>query len=115
MLTPIGSGSINSDKTVYNTLTRLAHNNDQFMEFYKIVLSHFNWTDVTLIYDDKDYVSILFGRDIMQSFPPAGVRLSVVTLGSFKNAEVLRKVLKAASSTSRGEIFPHKTCIVKPV
>lgn len=104
MLTPVGTSITNSNKQVYSTLTRVGHINDKFAKLYAALVKHFNYTDVSLLYDRNDYVSDLFAGDIQKALNPVTSSLSVIPIDFKSKLTVIRDALTTAAKTSRGKL-----------
>ncbi|XP_060064288.1 atrial natriuretic peptide receptor 1-like [Ylistrum balloti] len=100
ILTPVGTSGTLGDKSNFPTLTRLAYNMNKFAKFYLQVFSQFNWTDVTIMYDQVHVFFRIVGTSLGNEFPSAGISSKVIefdTNGDFDH----RTMLLTASARSR--------------
>ncbi|KAJ8307551.1 hypothetical protein KUTeg_015635 [Tegillarca granosa] len=92
MITPVGTRSNLGNKNDFKTLTRLAYNMNKFSRFYLDVLSHFSWTDISVMYDKVHVFFQIVGESIHSAFVTAGLssKLTVFdTNGQFDHSSML--------------------------
>ncbi|XP_033760364.1 LOW QUALITY PROTEIN: atrial natriuretic peptide receptor 1-like [Pecten maximus] len=100
IITPVGTSGILGDKSNFPTLTRLAYNMNKFAKFYLQVFRQFNWTDITIMYDNVHVFFRIVGTSLGNEFPSAGISSKVIefdTSGDFDH----RNMLLTASARSR--------------
>ncbi|KAL5020199.1 hypothetical protein ScPMuIL_003091 [Solemya velum] len=101
MITPVGPGGALSDKTAFRTLTRMSFKYDMLTGFNRMALLHFNWTDVSFIYDQTDGMARFRADETTRALENSGITLTRVPYTPSLGEKARREALVKASSVSR--------------
>lgn len=114
MFTTSGAFQSLNDKQIYKTLTRLSYSFIAIAEFYIKVFSHFNWTDVSVLYEREGtrFVKLIYtlneaiGEDIHAAFQGAGLSSTIIPFSS-ESEQGFTNTLHKANASSRGRYSNH--------
>lgn len=101
ILTEAGISANLEDKTIFSTLTRMAYNMHKFASFYSKVLDHFNWTDISLLYENEHYPAWFFADSTNTAFRDTHFNVRLLKVEFVRGRDHIRGMLKAASAVSR--------------
>ncbi|KAL5019555.1 hypothetical protein ScPMuIL_002447 [Solemya velum] len=101
ILTPSGISDSLSDKIEFTTLTRMSLTNNMFSDFHRLLLLHFNWTDVAYIYDEHQYGHRFRAEDTAIALTNTAITLTLVPCDSRSGEQSAREALVQASRVSR--------------
>ncbi|KAL5019922.1 hypothetical protein ScPMuIL_002814 [Solemya velum] len=101
ILTPVGTSGSLSDKTDFNTLTRMSYNHKMLTEFNRMSLLYFNWTDVAYIYDKTDHMFVFKVDETAATLKNSAITLTRVSCDPSLGEKARRQALVEASQVSR--------------
>ena len=102
VLTPVGSDKVFGEKAVFNTLTRLAYDQNKLGKFFLNVLNHFSWQNIYIYYDTRYFLFESVGKGLYEALRDAGLTSYLRAFTSGSSSYDVAALLKDGSSVSRG-------------